>query len=73
MVVCGVGAAVLLLLGLVGPGRPARIVPGGFPRPASRTRRATLTATGAPRVLPVGQPVVAAGSDVHGVGILLPR
>jgi hypothetical protein len=38
----------------VGPGRPARIAPGGFPRPARRTRRATLTAPGAPRVLPAG-------------------
>ena len=58
----------------VGPGRPARIAPGGFPRPARRTRRATLTAPGAPRVLPVGQPLAAAvGSGVHGVGILLPR
>ncbi len=45
-----------------------------FPRPARRTRRATLTAPGAPRVLPVGQPLAAAvGSGVHGVGILLPR
>ena len=38
----------------VGPGRPVRIAPGGFPRPARRTRRATLTAPGAPRVLPAG-------------------
>ena len=41
---------------------------------ARRTRRATLTAPGAPRVLPAGQPLAAAaGSGVHGVGILLPR
>ena len=38
----------------VGPGRPAGIAPGGFPRPARRTRRAALTAPGAPRVLPAG-------------------
>ena len=60
--------------GCVGPGRPVRIAPGGFPRPARRTRRATFTAPGAPRVLPVGQPLAAAaGFGVHGVGILLPR
>jgi len=38
----------------VGPGRPAGIAPGGFPRPARRTRRACLHATGAPRALPAG-------------------
>src|SRR5512133_1859556 len=43
----------------VGPGRPVGIAPGGFPRPARRTRRATLAATGSPRVLPVGS----AGGD----------
>jgi hypothetical protein len=70
------GAVVALAAeGWVGPGRPVRLTPGGFPRPALRTRRATLTATGAPHVLPVGQPVTvtAAGSIVQGVGILLPR
>ena len=62
-------------LGWVGPGRPAGIAPGGFPRPARRTRRANYSAPGAPRVLPAGQlPVVAAaGFGVHGVGMLLPR
>ena len=61
--------------GWVGPGRPAGIAPGGFPRPARRTRRANYSAPGAPRVLPAGQlPVVAAaGFGVHGVGMLLPR
>jgi hypothetical protein len=62
-------------LGWVGPGRPAGIAPGGSPRPARRTRRACLHAPGAPRVVPVGQPllVAAAGLGVHGVGILFPR
>jgi hypothetical protein len=40
--------------GWVGPGRPARVFPGGFPRPARRTRRAPLSAPGAPRALPAG-------------------
>ena len=58
----------------VGPGRPAEIALGGFPRPARRTRRATLTAPGAPRALTAGQPLVAvAGFGVHGVGMFLPR
>ena len=38
----------------VGPGRPAGIAPGGFSRPARRTRRAILTAPGSPRVFPAG-------------------
>jgi hypothetical protein len=62
--------------GWVGPGRPAGIAPGGFPRPARRTRRANYSAPGAPRVLPAGHqlPVAAAaGLGVHGVGMLLPR
>ena len=61
--------------GWVGPGRPAEIAPGGFPRPARRTPRANYSAPGAPRVLSAGQlPVVAAaGFGVHGVGMLLPR
>jgi hypothetical protein len=55
-------------------GAPCQDCSWGFPRPARRTRRATLTAPGAPRVLPVGQPLAAAaGFGVHGVGILLPR
>ena len=40
--------------GEVGPGRPAGVSAGGFPRTASRTRRATLAATGAPQVLSCG-------------------
>jgi transposase len=49
--------------------------PARFPGPPARTRRAVLTAPGAPRALPIGQPplLVAAGSGVHGVGIRLPR
>ena len=34
----------------VGPGRPAGVSTGGFPRAASRTRRARFRATGAPQV-----------------------
>jgi hypothetical protein len=60
--------------GWVGPGRPVVIAHGGFPRPARRTRRARLRASGAPRVLPVGQLLVAAaGFGVHGVVMVLPR
>ena len=36
--------------GEVGPGRPAGVSAGGFPRAASRTRRARFRATGAPQV-----------------------
>ena len=36
--------------GEVGPGRPAGVSTGGFPRAASRTRRARFRATGAPQV-----------------------
>jgi hypothetical protein len=56
----------------VGPGRPARLSPGGFPRPALRTGRATLPASGSPRghAAGAGGPVVSLG---HGVGILAPR
>src|ERR1019366_2751569 len=58
----------------VGPGRGAGLATSPFPRPARRTRRAPLSATGSPRVVPPVQPRVAvAGSGVHGVGILLPR
>ena len=35
--------------GEVGPGRPAGVSTGGFPRAASRTRRARFRATGAPQ------------------------
>jgi hypothetical protein len=38
----------------VGSGRPARIAPGGFPRSSRRTRRAALTAPGAPCALTAG-------------------
>ena len=45
----------------VGPGRPAGVSTGGFPRAASRTRRARFRATGAPQVpLWVGRPKGAA-------------
>lgn len=37
----------------VGPGRGAGIAPGPFPRPALRTGRATLIASGAPRTATV--------------------
>src|ERR1019366_8736638 len=37
----------------VGPGRPSSLSTGGFPRPALRTGRATLTASGSPRVVPL--------------------
>jgi hypothetical protein len=58
----------------VGPGRGVGIAPGPFPRPTRRTRRACFHASGAPRVLPAGQPLVAVtGFGVHGVGIVLPR
>ena len=36
--------------GEVDPGRPAGVSTGGFPRAASRTRRARFRATGAPQV-----------------------
>ncbi|GAA0848746.1 hypothetical protein ACFQVD_12675 [Streptosporangium amethystogenes subsp. fukuiense] len=58
----------------VGPGRPAVITPGGFPRPARRTRRACLRAPGAPHALPAGQPPEAvAAVGAHGVAMLPPR
>ena len=45
-----------------------------FPRSPHRTRRATLTAPGAPRALPCRQLLGAAGGPgVHGVGMLPPR
>ena len=48
--------------GWVGPGRPAGITPGGFPRPARRgTRRACLHATGAPRAVSAGRQLGAGG------------
>ncbi len=37
----------------VGPERPASLSAGGFLRPALRTGRATSTASGSPRVMPV--------------------
>lgn len=55
----------------VGPGRPADVSVGGFPRAASRTRRARLHATGVPQV-----PVVSWFSHAvlgQGEGIFLPR
>jgi hypothetical protein len=46
--------------------------PARFPGPPARTRRAALTAPGAPRALPAGQPPVAGGcwSGVHGVNLV---
>jgi integrase len=38
-----VGPKTSTCAGWVGPGRPARVTPGGFPRPARRTRRAVST------------------------------
>src|SRR5579859_2711401 len=40
--------------GRVGPGRPAGIAPGGFPRSARQTRRACYHAPGFPCVLAAG-------------------
>jgi hypothetical protein len=59
----------------VGPGRGSGVTTGPFLWAPSRTRRVPLGTSGSPRALPVGQlPVVAAaGTGVHGVGILLPR
>src|SRR5215207_9371895 len=60
--------------GWVGPQRPARIAPGGFLRPARRTRRAAFNAPGSPRVLAAGQPAVpTVGVGVHGDAMVLPR
>ena len=50
----------------VGPGRPTSLSAGGFPRPALRTGRATLTASGSPQAH-------ASASVAHGVGMRLPR
>jgi hypothetical protein len=49
--------------------------PVRFPGPPARTRRAALTAPGAPRALPIDQPplLAAAGLVAHGVRIWLPR
>jgi hypothetical protein len=53
-------------------GHAAGVAIGRLPR--AHSRRATLTAPGAPCVFPAGQPLVAAaGLAVHGVGMLLPR
>ena len=57
--------------GWVGHGRGVRVAPGPFPVPARRTGRACLHASGSPRVLPVAQPLAAAG--VQGVGMFAPR
>jgi hypothetical protein len=59
----------------VGPGRPASLSTGGFPRPALRTGRATLTASGSPRVMPLVRVIplfrltMAWGSECPGIGI----
>jgi hypothetical protein len=50
------------------------LLPMGFPGPPAEPAVRLVTATGSPRVLPVGQPLLAAaGAGVHGVGMLLPR
>ena len=56
----------------VGPERPANISVGGSLRPALRTGRATLAASGSPR----SYAIVTADPDcviVHGVGMRAPR
>jgi hypothetical protein len=57
--------------GEVGSGRPADVTAGGFPRAASRTRRARHRATGSPQA-PWGldAPYAPAG---HGAGMRVPR
>jgi hypothetical protein len=74
---CVDGAGVVtgsLQLGEIGPGRGAGVATGPFRGVLSRTRCADLSAPGSPRVLPVGQPLVAvAGVGVQGVGMVLPR
>ena len=50
----------------VEPGRPTSLSAGGFPRPALRTGRAALTASGSPQAH-------ASASVAHGVGMRLPR
>ena len=58
----------------VGPGRPASLSTGGFPRPALRTGRATLTASGSPHVMPLvrvflfSHLTMAWGSEHPGIG-----
>lgn len=57
--------------GEVDSGRPAGVTTGGFPRVASRTRRAPLSATGAPQAPEgLGLPHAVLG---HGAAIFVPR
>jgi hypothetical protein len=50
------------------------LLPVGFPGPPAEPAVRLVTATGSPRVLTVGQPLLAAaGVGVHGVAMLLPR
>ena len=57
----------------VGPGRGSGIAPGPFPRPALRTGRATLIASGAPRIAAAMRGPRSAAALVHGVGMLCAR
>jgi hypothetical protein len=58
----------------VGHERGAGVATGPSLVTPSRTRRMRLRIPGSPRVLPVGQPLVAAaGVGVQGVGMVLPR
>jgi hypothetical protein len=60
--------------GEVGPRARFDVAIVRFPRTPSRTRRAPLSAPGAPRVLPCGQLLgAAAGFGVQGVAMVCPR
>ena len=58
----------------VDPGRPAGVSTGGFPRAASRTRRARFRATGAPQApswvvwFLIPRPATESGSLLPGIG-----
>ncbi len=54
------------------PQRPARLSSGGFLRPALRTGRATLIASGSPRVHVAGAGGPVVGALDHGVGMRAP-
>ena len=56
----------------VGPGRGVGISANPFPRPALRTRRANLSATGSPRIHATVA-VMSVSLAVHGVLIFVPR
>lgn len=59
-------------VGEVDSGRPADVSIGGFPRAASRTRRARLRAPGSPQIPFQGCSVLHAVMG-HGVGMSVPR